>query len=71
MRYGLSNGTKKTQREIAQMLGISRSYVSIYNVIKTLHLLACHPERSEGSIQEDSSLRSERQSRILRASPSE
>ncbi len=28
MRYGLSNGKSKTQREIAQILGISRSYVS-------------------------------------------
>ena len=28
LRYGLSNETIKTQREIAQMLGISRSYVS-------------------------------------------
>ena len=28
LRYGLSNGTIKTQREIAQMLGITRSYVS-------------------------------------------
>lgn len=28
LRYGLFNGTEKTQREIAQMLGISRSYVS-------------------------------------------
>jgi len=28
MRYGLLNGKNKTQREIAQMLGISRSYVS-------------------------------------------
>jgi len=28
LRYGLINGTVKTQREIAQMLGISRSYVS-------------------------------------------
>jgi len=28
MRYGLINGKNKTQREIAQMLGISRSYVS-------------------------------------------
>lgn len=28
LRYGLTNGTVKTQREIAQMLGISRSYVS-------------------------------------------
>ncbi len=28
MRYGLCNGVSKTQREIAKMLGISRSYVS-------------------------------------------
>lgn len=28
MRYGLSNGKNKTQREIAEVLGISRSYVS-------------------------------------------
>ena len=28
LRYGLINGRIKTQREIAQMLGISRSYVS-------------------------------------------
>jgi RNA polymerase sporulation-specific sigma factor len=28
MRYGLVNGHVRTQREIAQMLGISRSYVS-------------------------------------------
>ncbi|HHW70032.1 MAG TPA: RNA polymerase sporulation sigma factor SigK [Clostridiales bacterium] len=28
MRYGLSNGYNMTQREIAQILGISRSYVS-------------------------------------------
>lgn len=28
LRYGLVSGTGKTQREIAQMLGISRSYVS-------------------------------------------
>ena len=28
LRYGLLNGTSKTQREIACMLGISRSYVS-------------------------------------------
>ena len=28
LRYGLINGCEKTQREIAQMLGISRSYVS-------------------------------------------
>ena len=28
MRYGLIDGKSKTQREIAQILGISRSYVS-------------------------------------------
>jgi len=28
LRYGLLNGSSKTQREIANMLGISRSYVS-------------------------------------------
>lgn len=28
LRYGLLNGSGKTQREIAKMLGISRSYVS-------------------------------------------
>lgn len=28
MRYGLFNGLKETQREIARKLGISRSYVS-------------------------------------------
>lgn len=28
LRYGLQNGISKTQREIADMLGISRSYVS-------------------------------------------
>lgn len=28
MRYGLIDGVQKTQREIAKLLGISRSYVS-------------------------------------------
>lgn len=28
LRYGLAGGVKKTQREIARMFGISRSYVS-------------------------------------------
>jgi RNA polymerase sporulation-specific sigma factor len=39
LRYGLLNGISKTQREIADMLGISRSYVSrIENrAIKKLH----------------------------------
>ncbi|MCL6479335.1 MAG: sigma-70 family RNA polymerase sigma factor [Peptococcaceae bacterium] len=28
LRFGLENGARKTQREIAKSLGISRSYVS-------------------------------------------
>lgn len=28
LRYGLANGLRRTQREIARKLGISRSYVS-------------------------------------------
>jgi RNA polymerase sporulation-specific sigma factor len=28
MRFGMPNGNRKTQRDIARMLGISRSYVS-------------------------------------------
>ncbi len=28
MRYGIRDGIQKTQREIANILGISRSYVS-------------------------------------------
>ncbi len=28
LRYGLMNSPKRTQREIAKVLGISRSYVS-------------------------------------------
>ena len=28
LRYGLKNGVTKTQKEIAKLLGISRSYVS-------------------------------------------
>ena len=28
LRFGLKDGTRKTQREIAKILGISRSYVS-------------------------------------------
>jgi RNA polymerase, sigma 27/28 subunit, RpsK/SigK len=28
MRYGLVDGNQRTQREIAKLLGISRSYVS-------------------------------------------
>lgn len=28
MRFGMPNGDRKTQRDVAKMLGISRSYVS-------------------------------------------
>ncbi len=28
LRFGIPNGVRKTQRDIAKMLGISRSYVS-------------------------------------------
>lgn len=44
LRYGLINGVCKTQREIADMLGISRSYVSriekraIKKLYKELHI---------------------------------
>lgn len=39
MRYGLAEGNQKTQREIAKILGISRSYVSRIEkkAIKKLH----------------------------------
>ncbi|MGI6113213.1 MAG: RNA polymerase sporulation sigma factor SigK [Mahellales bacterium] len=48
LRYGLFNGSNKTQREIAQMLGISRSYVSriekraILKLSKELNAEGCH-----------------------------
>lgn len=48
LRYGLLNGTSKTQREIANMLGISRSYVSriekkaIKKLSKELEPDSCH-----------------------------
>lgn len=48
LRYGLLNGTSKTQREIASMLGISRSYVSriekkaIKKLSKELEPDSCH-----------------------------
>ncbi|HHU63947.1 MAG TPA: RNA polymerase sporulation sigma factor SigK [Clostridiales bacterium] len=48
LRYGLFNGNNKTQREIAQMLGISRSYVSriekkaILKLSKELNAEGCH-----------------------------
>jgi RNA polymerase sporulation-specific sigma factor len=28
LRFGLSNGVEKTQKEVADMLGISQSYIS-------------------------------------------
>jgi RNA polymerase sporulation-specific sigma factor len=28
LRFGLSNGIEKTQKEVADMLGISQSYIS-------------------------------------------
>lgn len=48
LRYGLFNGTSKTQREIAKMLGISRSYVSriekkaIKKLSKEMEAESCH-----------------------------
>lgn len=48
MRYGLLNGKHRTQREIAQMLGISRSYVSriekraILKLSKEFGVGGCH-----------------------------
>ena len=48
LRYGLQNGSSKTQREIAKMLGISRSYVSriekkaIKKLSKELKPEGCH-----------------------------
>ncbi|MFY9472983.1 MAG: RNA polymerase sporulation sigma factor SigK [Tepidanaerobacteraceae bacterium] len=47
LRYGLINGATKTQREIAKLLGISRSYVSriekraIKKLCKELHSEGC------------------------------
>jgi len=44
MRFGLIDGTRKTQREIAKLLGISRSYVSriekrsIFKIVKEMAL---------------------------------
>ena len=47
LRYGLQNGVTKTQREIAKLLGISRSYVSriekraINKLFEELHSDSC------------------------------
>jgi RNA polymerase sporulation-specific sigma factor len=47
LRYGLLNGATKTQREIAKLLGISRSYVSriekraIKKLFKEMHYDSC------------------------------
>ncbi len=52
MRYGLTNGKIKTQREIAQLLGISRSYVSRIEKRAILKLAkAMDPESSPGGTQ--------------------
>lgn len=45
LRYGLHSGNRKTQREIARLLGISRSYVSRIEkraVSKLTHELSAH-----------------------------
>lgn len=48
LRYGLKNNTRKTQREIAGCLGISRSYVSriekraINKLTKEFNIEDCH-----------------------------
>ena len=48
MRYGLVNGRNRTQREIAQILGISRSYVSriekkaLMKLSKEFNIDSCH-----------------------------
>jgi len=47
LRYGLVNGTSKTQREIAKMLGISRSYVSRIEK-KAIKKLGKELKQSEG-----------------------
>ncbi len=52
MRYGLTNGKIRTQREIAQLLGISRSYVSRIEKKAILKLAkAMDPECNQGREQ--------------------
>ncbi len=49
LRYGISGGARKTQREIARMLGISRSYVS--RIEKKAVLKLCRELFEEGYMQ--------------------
>lgn len=49
MRYGISGGPRKTQREIARMLGISRSYVS--RIEKKAVLKLCRELVEEGAAE--------------------
>lgn len=46
MRYGLAGGKERTQRETAEILGISRSYVSRIEK-RALHKLYCGYDRSK------------------------
>ncbi|MFZ5823607.1 MAG: sigma-70 family RNA polymerase sigma factor [Bacillota bacterium] len=46
LRYGIAGGPRKTQREIARMLGISRSYVS--RIEKKAVLKLCRELFEEG-----------------------
>jgi len=45
-RFGLSQTPRKTQREIARKMGISRSYVSRIEKKAILKLLNCFPENN-------------------------
>lgn len=49
LRFGLINGVKKTQREIAKLLGISRSYVSRIEK-KALEKLVVEMEKGDGPL---------------------
>jgi RNA polymerase sporulation-specific sigma factor len=48
LRYGIAGGPRKTQREIARMLGISRSYVS--RIEKKAVLRLCRELAEEGGL---------------------